>query len=353
MVVAKDNTPSPFKGVPMRPIRLALLLLLTIGVIFTVVLLPRKAADTTPTPGSSDTTATVFPEDAVALAQLDGNFTFAIASDLGRNGYYDQKAVAEMMGEVAGITGVEFIAALGDVHHFWGVRSVADPLWLTNYEWIYKHPELMIPWHPVLGNHEYRGDTQAVLDYATVSRRWEMPGRYYAMTESVSDDAEVLLLFVDTSSLIDKYRKNPVKFPDAGAQLMDEQLAWIDATLGASDARWKIVMGHHPVYAGTTKEIRERTDPQQRLQPLLDAHGVDAEFSGHIHNFQHIRVPGSDVDYFVNTSASLTRDVVPFEGALFGSPDPGFTLCTLTDTELITTFVNDKGRIIYQYSRVK
>ncbi len=354
MVVVEDDTRLPIKGVPMRPIRLALLLLLTFGIVAAVVLLPRESADTTPpAPRSSETNTTVVPEDADALAKLDDNFTFAIASDLGRNGYYDQKPVAEMMGEVAGITGIEFIAALGDVHHFWGVRSVNDPLWLTNYEWIYKHPELMIPWHPVLGNHEYRGDTQAVLDYATVSRRWEMPSRYYSMTVPVADDAEVLLLFIDTAPLIDKYRENPVKFPDAGSQSMDEQLAWIDATLGGSDARWKIVMGHHPVYAGTKKETRERTDLQQRLQPLLDTHDVDAEFSGHIHNFQHIRVPGSDVDYFVNTSASLTREVVPFEEALFGSPDPGFALCTVTATELITTFINDKGRIIYQYSRIK
>ena len=329
----------------MKHTKFVLLLVLMIVAVLTVALMSRVSRN--------PTAATVVPKDARALAALDDHFTFLIASDLGRNGYYDQQPVAEMMGEVAGITGVDFVAALGDVHHFWGVRSVHDPLWLTNFEWIYKHPELMIPWHPVLGNHEYRGNTQAVLDYATVSRRWEMPGRYYSMTEAVSDDTEVLLLFIDTASLIDKYRDDPGKFPDAGLHSPDEQLAWIDSTLGGSEADWKVVMGHHPLYAGTTKEALERTGLQQRLQPLLDAHGVDLEVSGHIHNFQHIRVPGSDVDYVVNTSASLTREVVPFEGALFASPDPGFTLCTATDTELITTFVNSEGTIIYQYSRTK
>jgi len=332
----------------MQRANLISLILLAWVVVLTVALLRRNPADQVT---SIDQSTTIVPTDARALAALDDHFTFMIASDLGRNGYYDQRPVAEMMGEVAAITGVEFIAALGDVHHFWGVRSVQDPLWLTNFERIYKHPELMIPWHPVLGNHEYRGNTQAVLDYAAVSRRWEMPGRYYAMTEPVSDDVEALLLFIDTSPLIDKYRGNPVMFPDSGKQSMDEQLAWIDDTLGSSDAEWRVVMGHHPLYAGTTKEARERTDLQHRLEPLLDAHGVDAEFSGHIHNFQHIRVAGSDVDYFVNTSASLTREVVPFEGALFASSDPGFALCTVTETELITTFVNDEGRIIYQHSR--
>ena len=298
-----------------------------------------------------DDTLVLVPADAQALADLDGRFTFLIASDLGRNGYYDQKQVAEMMGEVAGLADPEFIAMVGDVHHFQGVRSVQDPLWLTNFEWIYKHPELMISWHPVLGNHEYEGSTQTVLDYSAVSRRWEMPDRYYAMTESVSEKAEVLLLFIDTPPLIDKYRDSPEQHPDAGLQNMDTQLAWIDATLAASHAKWKIVLGHHPVFAGTTKDDIERTDLQKRLQPLLDTHGVDAMVSGHIHNFQHIRAPGSEVDYFVNSSASQSRPVVPFDGALFSSPDPGFSLCTVTEDELIITFVNQDGKILYQHLR--
>jgi hypothetical protein len=293
----------------------------------------------------------VVPKDAQALAELDGHFTFMIVSDLGRNGYYYQKPVAEMMGVVTEIVEPEFVAALGDVHHFHGVQSVDDPLWDTNYEWIYKHPELMIPWHPVLGNHEYRGNTQAVIDYTNVSRRWEMPGRYYSITWPVSENMEALLLFIDTAPLIDKYRIDTGVHSDAGKQDMDKELRWIDSTLEASEAEWKIVMGHHPVYAATSKTESERTDLQQRLQPLLDNHNVDIAVSGHIHNFQHIRVQNSNVDYFVNTSASLTREVLPYEGKLFGSPDPGFTLCTVTDKELIITFVNNLGEIIYQYKR--
>jgi len=293
------------------------------------------------------------PKHAQVMAEIKDHFNFMIASDLGRNGYYDQKPVAEMMGEVATITKPEFVAALGDVHHFMGVRSVHDPLWETNFEWIYKHPELMITWYPVLGNHEYRGSTQAVLDYSTVSRRWEMPARYYAITWPVTENVDALLLFIDTVPLIDKYRDNPAEFEDAGKQSMELELAWIDSSLDVSEAKWKIVMGHHPIYAGTTKSESERLDLQERLQPLLDKHRVDISVSGHIHNFQHIRVQGSDVDYFVNSSASQTRKVVHFEGALFSSSEPGFSLCTIKETELIFTFVNKAGEIIYQYARRK
>ena len=57
------------------------------------------------------------PVDDQALALLEEHFTFMIASDLGRNGYYDQKPVAEMMGIVADYVEPDFVATLGDIHH--------------------------------------------------------------------------------------------------------------------------------------------------------------------------------------------------------------------------------------------
>lgn len=295
----------------------------------------------------------VVPKDKKALSELGKNFTFLIASDLGRNGYYDQKPIAEIMGEVAAVADPAFIAAIGDIHHFMGVQSVQDPLWLTNYEWIYKHPELMIPWYPILGNHEYEGNTDAVLNYSNISRRWQMPSRYYSISQSISKIVEVLILFIDTPPLIDKYRNDSKRYVDAGKQSMERQLVWIDSTLGDSKAKWKIVLGHHPVYSGTTKVESEREDMQKRLQPLLDRHKVDISFSGHIHTFQHIKVSGSSVDYFVNSSASLSRDVINSEYQLYASPESGFSLCTVKENELVISFVNKEGKIIYQYSRKK
>ncbi|MCO6472352.1 MAG: metallophosphoesterase [Melioribacteraceae bacterium] len=308
-------------------------------------------AQTVNLPGES-----VVPKDVEKLAAFDGHFTFMMASDLGRNGYYEQKPVAEMMGVVTKVSDLEFVAAIGDVHHFLGVKSVDDPLWETNFEWIYKHPELMIPWYPVLGNHEYEGNTQAVVDYTNVSRRWIMPAKYYSKTFRATDNTEVLILWIDTPSLIDKYRNNPEEYPDGGKLSIEEQLEWLETTLRESDAKWKIAMGHHPVYAGTYKDDIERTDLQKRLQPLLDKYNVDFAVSGHIHNFQHLQVEGSNVDYFVNTSASQTREIDEkhiAEGQIFTSSDSGFSLCTVKDNELIISFVNKEGEIIYQYSRTK
>lgn len=288
----------------------------------------------------------------VDYSVFDNKFNFYIANDLGRNGYYDQKPIAEQMGVMGEEIGPEFVVAPGDVHHFEGVRSVSDPLWMTNFELIYSHPELMIDWFPTLGNHEYRGNTQAVLDYSHVSRRWTMPARYY--TKSFADEGVTLrILWLDTAPLIDKYRNASTTYPDACRQDRNRQLAWTDSVLNAATEDWVIVVGHHPIYAETPKDNSERTDLQTRLDPVLRKHKVDMYICGHIHNFQHIRVPDSDIDYIVNSSGSLSRKVKPIEGTQFCSPEPGFSVCSAGKKELTLRMIDKKGNILYTVSRKK
>ena len=284
---------------------------------------------------------------------FDKKFNFYVANDLGRNGYYDQKPIAELMGVMAeNGTAPEFVLATGDVHHFEGVRSVNDPLWMTNYELIYSHPELMIDWFPILGNHEYRGNTQAVLDYTNVSRRWSMPGRYYTKVFEKKGTA-IRFVMIDTAPLIDKYRNESETYPDACKQDMDKQLAWIDSVLTAAKEDWVVVIGHHPIYAETPKDDSERSDMQKRLDPILRKHKVDIYACGHIHNFQHLRVPGSDIDYVVNSAGSLSRKVKPVEGTQFCSPEPGFSIFTADKKELDMHMIDKKGKVIYTVKRTK
>ena len=295
----------------------------------------------------------------MAVAQLTDysifkkQFNVFIANDLGRNGYYDQKPIAELMGQMAEAgADPEFIIATGDVHHFNGVASINDPLWMTNYELIYSHPELMIDWHPVLGNHEYRGNTQAVLDYGQVSRRWEMPGRYY--TKSYEDKGMTMrILWIDTTPLISKYRNDKETYPDACLQNDEVQLAWIDSVLTAATEQWVIVCGHHPIHADTPKEVSEREDMQRRLDPILRKHHVDMYICGHIHNFQHLRVKGSNIDYVVNSAGSLSRKVNPIEGTLFCSPEPGFSILSANKEQLILRMIDKKGNILYELKHTK
>ncbi|MDR0507673.1 MAG: metallophosphoesterase [Dysgonamonadaceae bacterium] len=278
---------------------------------------------------------------------------FIVANDLGRNGYYEQKPIAKIMGYVAENMDIEMVAAAGDVHHFEGVASIADPLWMTNYELIYDHPELMIDWNVVCGNHEYRGNTQAVLDYTHVSRRWNAPAKYYTKVITSKDGGSCRLVFIDTTPLMDKYRNDTVTYPDAYKQDATVQLQWIDSVLLHSSEKWKIVIGHHPLYAETKKDEEERIDMQTRLAPILEKNGVNVYFCGHIHNFQHIRHAGSSVNYVVNSAGSLSRPVKSVEGTVFCSSDPGFTICSVDNKAIKFFFINHKGEEIHNYTVVK
>ena len=286
---------------------------------------------------------------------FDKKFNFYVANDLGRNGYYDQKPIAELMGVMAeNGTDPEFVLAAGDVHHFEGVRSVNDPLWMTNYELIYSHPELMLDWYPTLGNHEYRGNTQAVLDYTNVSARWAMPARYY--TKVIEDGGvTVRLVFIDTAPMIDKYRNDTEKYPDAGKQDYNKQLEWLDSVLSSAKEDWVIVLGHHPVYADTGKDTSERGDMQARLNPILTKHkNVSMYICGHIHNFQHIRKPGCNIDYVVNTSGSLSRQKVKaVDGTQFCSGVAGFSLVCADKTTLSLHLIDKDGKVVYTVNHKK
>lgn len=287
-------------------------------------------------------------------AKLEKDVNFFVANDLGRNGYYDQKPIADLMGRMAETVSIECVAAPGDVHHFEGVRSTQDPLWMTNYELIYSHPELMLDWYPTLGNHEYRGNTQAVLDYAKVSARWAMPARYY--TKVIEDNGtSVRLVFLDTAPMIDKYRNDTEKYPDAGKQDYKKQLEWLDSVLTSAKEDWVIVLGHHPIYADTGKDTSERGDMQTRLNPILTKHkNVSMYICGHIHNFQHIRKPGCNIDYVVNTSGSLSRAKVnAVDGTQFCSGLSGFSVVAADKTTLSLSMIDKDGNVIYTINHKK
>ena len=280
---------------------------------------------------------------SAAVAQIN----FLVVSDNGRNGAYLQKPIASLMGQMAESEDFEAVLALGDVHHYMGIESISDPLWMTNFELVYSHPELQIPWYPILGNHEYRGNTQAVIDYSEVSRRWEMEGRYYSKVFE-DDGVSVRIVFIDTVPLIDKYRYDKEDYPSAAGQSMDKQLKWLEKELSNAHEDWVVVVGHHPVYAFTDKDESERSDLQKRLLPILERHNVNMYICGHIHNFQHIRPEGSRIDFIVNTSASLSRTKVgDVEGTVFTSGEAGFSILRCDKDHIQLDMISPKGKSIH------
>lgn len=301
--------------------------------------------------------ATTDPEKRVAEGTYDGELNILMLADAGRNGSYDQRLIGEWMGVYADALGPEFVISCGDLFHYQGIQSTQDPLLWSNFESIYTHGELQCPWYGVLGNHEYRGNTQAMMDYSEISRRWNMPDRYYTLSVPLDDDEpdsdRVRFVFIDTAPLIDKYRNDPEQYPDVQRVDPDAEVRWIDSVLRVSNEKWKIVVGHHPMYTYDKKEDIEQENMRARLEDVFRRNGVDAYFCGHIHTFQHIRTGQDSIDYVVNTSASKQR--APQRGPLtqYASENSGFGLLSFDEGMMHYTLVNSRGELEYVIERHK
>ena len=276
------------------------------------------------------------------------NLMFIVASDMGRRGVSQQQNVANIMGHFAEQNRIAFLAVAGDPIHDRGVKSVDDGEWNVKIENVYTAPALHnIPWYVVSGNHEYNGNVQAIIDYSQKSERWNAPARYFSVTKKINNsEDECLFLFIDTAPFINRYRSRG----DVAEQDIDEQKRWIENQLASSSAKWKIVIGHHPVYANTTKSISERTDMQTHVGVTLEKFGADVFICGHIHNFQHLKPAGKNMHYIVNSSAAEWRRVSETEGTIFTAAAAGFTVCSISENEFTFFFISHEDKEIYRYT---
>jgi len=270
---------------------------------------------------------------------------FIVVGDWGRDGFFNQQDVADQMGETAGEILSRFVISTGDNFYPSGVENLNDFKWVTSFERIYTAPSLRTPWYVVLGNHDWRGNVDAQIEYSAYSDMWTMPDRYYAREIPVTDSLNALFVFIDTTPIADADHARI--YPQSERWRKGRQLQWIDSTLAASDAPWKIVVGHHPVYVASSK-YEDNPDLIRDLVPIMERHGVQAYFAGHDHNLQHLRVADSDINYFVSGAGSLTRGVDRDDPhALFALRVPGFMAVSLTAEVMFVKALDEHGHLYY------
>ncbi len=54
---------------------------------------------------------------------------------------------------------------------------------------------------------------------------------------------------------------------------------------------------------------------------------------------------GSDIDYVVNSSGSLSREVVPIEGMQFSSGEAGFSVVSVTPPDTLKLIMLDQNAV--------
>ncbi len=283
-----------------------------------------------------------------------GALSFLVMGDWGRNGEDHQTLVAKQMGKTADALKPSFIVSTGDNFYPKGVVSEKDPLFFFSFENIYTAFSLQWDWYLILGNHDYLGKPDAQVKYSEISRRWKMPARFYSKNFSINNDSsqQVLILFIDTNPLIPQFYSNTEYGPNVRATDSSAQKKWIETALAnaSSNVKWKIVVGHHPMYTGGSRtEGYDTRAIRNTLKPVFDKYKVDAYISGHEHSLQHLKASGS-THHFISGSASERTPVKMIDEARMVASEYGFMVFSIAADTLWMQAVDYSGNVLYKTS---
>lgn len=245
-----------------------------------------------------------------------------------------QKRVADAMCVKSSDENPQFIISTGDNIYNRGVDSVNDAQWKTKFEDVYACDALKLPWYAVLGNHDHRGNIQAQIDYHTVNPRWNMPARYYTFRKTSPNGVATDFFAIDTHPLIES------QFGFAA-----EQEAWLRKALKASDARWKVVVGHHMIRShGGYGDQQVMID---RIKPILDSNNVDLYMNGHDHDLQYIKNPADKFYCLISGGGAGERDTGYGEHTIFAMTNGGFNYIAVSFSQIYIEFVSADGKILF------
>ena len=237
-----------------------------------------------------------------------------------------QRSLAKVMGKYHAEHPFDFGLTLGDNFYPRGITGPNDSKW-HDY-WEVPYGPLGIRFYASLGNHDYidADGPAGEIVYAQTSNTWAMPSTYYTYTAG-----PVQFFAIDTEEMSDTAR-------------YQRQVAWLDAELAKSKARWKVVYGHYQMYSAT------RGDEQnliQRLLPVLKGR-VDLYLCGHDHNMQQLKTEDG-VHFFLNGGggASLYDFRIPdYAHTTYKAKKNGFTVLEADDTQMTIRLIGPDGETL-------
>jgi hypothetical protein len=142
-----------------------------------------------------------------------------------------------------------------------------------------RNPSFLI--HPVLGNHDWntsREGAMAQVEFFRGSPLHSMDGIFYRAEAAPG----VEIFAVDTTVLLAGagVQGDPWLEPRGEEQQMVE---WLEQALAGSTARWKLVIGHHPLWWASGREQSRLL--REKLLPSLCRH-ADVYLAGHEHTLE-------------------------------------------------------------------
>jgi len=181
-----------------------------------------------------------------------------------------------------------------------------------------------INFYSVLGNHDVEAGRQDQCQYPL----FNMGGQNYYKIER-------------GNGLVDFFMLDSTDFDSA-------QAAWLESSLKASKAKWKIAVFHHPIYS-SAKKHGSAVGLRRRLEPLFTRYGVQVAFSGHDHTYERT-LPQQGIQYFVTgAGGELRRGDIDlgssFRAASFDE-DNHFMVIEVDDKEVGFQAISKSGSVI-------
>jgi hypothetical protein len=130
--------------------------------------------------------------------------------------------------------------------------------------------------------------------------------------------------------------------------MTDKQVAWLDKALGSSNALWRIVIGHRPLFSAGKKH---GSSPymQKLLKPLFAKYNVSAYLCGDDHELQVMQ--SDDVMYLLSGGGARAKKDLDkrIPQTVFHAGVHGFMQLSLNQTHVEVGVFNMRAELLYTY----
>ncbi|MBQ47370.1 MAG: hypothetical protein CMP10_07855 [Zetaproteobacteria bacterium] len=245
----------------------------------------------------------------------------------------NQAKVAAAMERYCQQYGLDGLLLLGDNVYMDGVASLEDPKWdIAVWQPLGSPCLSQVPLYPILGNHDYKGSTEAQIAMTAKNPRWHMPNRFY----SIKFGNLLKVVGLDT---------NICDF------CFDPKLCVLDflkQSLGHDDSHWTFVMGHHPVSSASSKH---KDNFQGKVLKRFLCDKADAYLAGHSHHLEFRKEEDCQADLFISGAGGASL-YPPLEDpkSVFAAGEFGFLAIDVSRDTLEYKFFNYKDELLYTHT---
>jgi tartrate-resistant acid phosphatase type 5 len=182
----------------------------------------------------------------------------------------------------------------------------------------------------VLGNHDWhtsRDGALAQVRFLETTPPFFMNGLFYRVVPAAAH-GEVEIFALDTQMLLAATKTSEAVLAEDASEVQTDDLEyfepwaapqneaernmvqWLEASLASSKARWKIVIGHHPLWSTAGSKFQQAKSLRRLILPALCRY-ADLYLAGHEHTLE-VHTDGC-------TEALPTSDVTPLPQVVSGS----------------------------------